>query len=219
MGGADDQLYYEEEAAREKFIEQTIKDISEDGVSSYLGSNGDAIDERVLACLKQADELLKATYFQPAVILAATAIELMVRFFLIRPLIQAAFLSEDWALLLTERVSSGRTTEDRRLLPKILELHEIKLNNFRLKDGKELWAVITSDVFPKRHRVVHSGEPAAAADAQKAIECAKLLRSEVVAFIATKYGFTLETTGCWHRSKTQNAFAHFVIKTPFKSEE
>ena len=85
--------YYEEEAARDAFIDETLKGISEDGVRSYLGTYGDAVDERVQGCIKQAGELREAGFFQPAVILAATATELIVRFLLIHPLIQAAFLS------------------------------------------------------------------------------------------------------------------------------
>ncbi len=127
MGGWDDYEYYQDEAAKEAFIDETLRGISEDSVRSYLGQNGDAIDQRVGNCIRHARELHEAGFFQAVVVSATTAIELIVRFLLIHPLIQAAFLSEEWAYLLTQRIASGRTVEDRKLLPKILEHHRIDI--------------------------------------------------------------------------------------------
>src|SRR6266478_4731447 len=70
MGGWDDYGYYEQEAAKELFIEDTLRGISEDAVRSYLGQNGDAIDERVCNCIRQAKELHDSGFFQPAVVSA-----------------------------------------------------------------------------------------------------------------------------------------------------
>ena len=113
MGGWDDYSYYQDEAAHDAFIQGTLRDISEDSVRSYLGQNGDAVDERVLDCIKQANELHRAGFLQAAVVSATIGIELIVRYLLIQPLIQAAFLSQEWAYLLTQRIASGRTAEDR----------------------------------------------------------------------------------------------------------
>ena len=96
MGGWDDRGYYEAEAAHDAMIEDALKGISDDGVTSYLGRYGHAIDARVQRSINDAQQLLTAGYTQSSLILATTAIELIVRFMLIHPLIQAAFLSEDW---------------------------------------------------------------------------------------------------------------------------
>jgi hypothetical protein len=219
MGGWDDRGYYEQEAAYEAMIENAVKNISDQGVQSYLGSNGDAIDARVLGSIRQAKQLLKAHFPQPAIVVATTAIEIIVRYFLIRPLIQAAFLSEEWAYLLTERVASGRTAEDRKLLPKILEEHDVDISAVLLEDGRELWPTITGEVYPKRNRIVHLAEPVSEADALLAIECAERLRSDVVLPIAEKMGFTLDVTGVWCHTKTQGenyaGSSHFVRRDPF----
>src|SRR5262249_4872233 len=207
MGAWDDEAYYEEEAAKEAFIDDTLRGISEDGVRSYLGQYGDAIDERVLNCIRQAKELQDTGFFQPAVVSATTAIELIVRFLLIHPLIQAAFLSEEWAYLLTQRIASGRTAEDRKLLPKILEHHRIDITAVLLQNGDELWETVVSKVYPKRNKVVHAAEPTNLEEAQLAIECATRLRSDIVLPVAERLGFTLEATGLWCRSKTANSGA------------
>lgn len=213
MGGWDDYDY-----AEERFIEQTLRDISEDGVRSYLGEYGDAVDERVRNCIDQAEKLRDAGFFQPAVVLATTAIELIVRFLLIRPLIQAAFLSDEWAYLLTQRIASGRSAEDRNLLPKILQHHNIDITTVLLENGDELWETVVSKDYPKRNKIVHAAEPTRAEEAQLAIACATRLRADIVLPISEKLGFTLEVTGLWCRTKTQNRSAPFTRRDPFTNE-
>jgi hypothetical protein len=77
-------------------------------------------------------------FHRQAILSATTAIELIIRFLLIRPLIQAAFLDEDWAYLLTQRITAGPSIRDRKLLPNILGFHEIKLKELKLSTGAEL---------------------------------------------------------------------------------
>lgn len=219
MGGWDDRGYYEQEAAYDAMIYDAVENISDSGVQSYLGCNGDAIDARVLGSIKQARELINAGFHQPAVVVATTAIELIVRFFLIRPLIQAGFLSEEWASLLTEHIASGRTDKDRKLLPRILEEHHVDISAVLLEDGRELWQTVIAEVYPKRNRVVHLAEPATEANALLALECAERLRSDVVLPIAERMGFTLDVTGVWCRTKTKGenltGSAYFTVRDPF----
>jgi hypothetical protein len=59
VGGWDDRSYYEEVAAEFEFIQDTLKNISEDGIRNYLGTHGDAVDARIEHCMKKARMLLK----------------------------------------------------------------------------------------------------------------------------------------------------------------
>jgi hypothetical protein len=43
------------------------------------------------------------------------------------------FLSDDWAQLLTRRVTNGKSTPERDILPQILKLHGIKLEELKLR--------------------------------------------------------------------------------------
>jgi hypothetical protein len=203
MGGWDDIGYYEEEAAQAAFIEDTLKNISEDGVRNYLGTYGDAIDARIQNCMKDARMLMGGDFLQSAVVSAVTAIELTIRFLLLRPLMQAAFLSEEWANLLTQRVASGRTGSDREILPQILRFHDVELNEIQLPSGQPLWKTITESVYAKRNGIVHRAEPATEDDALLAINSADQLRKGVVLPFAKKLGFTLETTGCWQNTRSR----------------
>jgi hypothetical protein len=139
--------YYEEEImeemAREELIARTLKDISEEGVRAYLGSNGDAVDFRIKDSISTAERLNASGFHRHAIVSAVTAIELIIRFMLIRPLLQAAFLSEEFADLLTHRIAAGRTADDRKLLPQILEFHGVQLSELKLANGAQLWGTIT----------------------------------------------------------------------------
>ena len=156
--------------------------------------------------------------FSPQWCSPPTAIELIVQFLLIHPLIQAAFLSDEWAYLLTERIASGRTAEDRKLLPKILQHHNIDVTTVLLENGGELWETVASKVYPKRNKIVHAAEPTRAEEAQLAIDCATRLRADIVLPISDKLGLTLEVTGLWCRTKTQNGGAYFTRRDPFTNE-
>ncbi|TPQ32798.1 hypothetical protein C2U70_20755 [Bradyrhizobium guangdongense] len=215
MGGWDDAAYYEEEAAQAEFIENTLKNISEDGVRNYLGTYGDAVDERISHCMREARMLLTGGFFQSATVSAVTAIELTIRFLLLRPLVQAAFFSEEWANLLTQRVASGRTAGDREILPQILAFHGIDLGKTKLPNGSLLWRTIVEKVYKQRDKIVHRGEATSEDNATLAIQCADSLRNEIVLPYASKLGFTLDKTGCWQRTKTLLSGSRYNARDPF----
>ena len=198
----------------------TIQEISDDNIRSYLGSNGDAIVARIENCVRQAKELRNTGYFQSSHVLAVTALEILIRFMLIRPLLQGgqgAFLSDEWADFITQKIATGRSADDRKLLPQILALQAIDIHALRLPSGKALWETIVTDAYPKRNRVIHYAELATAEEAQTAIDCAEYLYTDVVLPIATKLGFTLETTNCWSSIRRQKALnVDFTVSNPFE---
>jgi hypothetical protein len=100
-------------------------------------------------------ELKDSGHQQASQVLAVTAIELIIRYLLIRPLLQGAFLSDEWASFITQRITSGRSAEDRKLLPKILKAQGIAIEVILRQNGRPLWETIISDVYKKRQRVVH----------------------------------------------------------------
>jgi len=127
-------------------IEKGIRDVSEENVRAYLGSYGDAISLRIKGCLAEGRELLRDSHFGPAVTLAATGTEITLGFLVLRPLMQGAFLSEEWADILTRRVIAGRFTEDGKLIPRVAAQWGIDLGKLCLTDGKNLWETITKEL-------------------------------------------------------------------------
>lgn len=208
---------YEQEAAMEAFIEESLKNISEDNVRSYLGTFGDAIEERVRECLRQAKELLDLNHYGPALTLSATAIEIVIRFLLLRPLVQGAFLSDEWAEILAKRIATGRSAEDRELLPAILRQWGVDITSIKLSGKIGLWETI-HDLWKKRNNFVHFGEIITEPVAISGIECVNVILNKVVYPISMKLGFTLETTGKWceiHRKTDYGSYStSFKPKNP-----
>lgn len=188
---------YEQEAAMEAFIEEEMKRIAEEPVFNYLAVFGDAIEARVNLCITQAQNLSDSGHYGAALTRAASGIEVTIRFFLARPLVQGAFLSDDWAELLSQKLLVGRTAEDRELLPAILRNWKIDITAFKLSDGSQVWEKIVTRVWPRRNNYVHKADDASVEDAALAIVCLRTLLTEVVYPLATKLGFTREQTGCW----------------------
>lgn len=200
----DDYHYYQQEAAMEEFLEEELRRISEEPVFYYLAVYGDAIEERVTRCLSQAQALNDSGYPGAALTRAASGIEVTIRFFLARPLVQGAFLSDEWAELLSQKLLRGRTAEDRELLPAILRNWKMDITSIKLSDGSQTWEQIVKKVWPRRNNYVHKADDTSNEDALLAIECLKILLSQVVDPIATKLGFTREQTGCWSIVNVKN---------------
>lgn len=141
----DDRSGIDEEAAYEEIVRESLRNIPIEAAKTYLGKFGDAIDARVTACLAQAEELLAAHFPSVSLTLSLTAVEIMIRFLLLRPLMQGAFLSEEWAEVLLRRIGTGRTAEDRELLPAVLGNWDIDIDQFRTTAGETSLAVSEGD--------------------------------------------------------------------------
>lgn len=207
---------HEQEEAMEEFLQEELRRIAEEPVFTYLAVHGDAIEERVKRCLAQAQALSGSGYHGAALTRAASGIEVTIRFFLARPLVQGAFLSENWADLLSQKVLRSRTAEDRELLPAILRNWEIDITKVTLPNGSQAWEQILVRVWPYRNDYVHKADDPSAKDALLAIECLKVLLGQVVDPLATKFGFTREQTGCWSVVAAKNPPEHPNLNPPKK---
>lgn len=182
-----------------EFVEDTLRGAGEEKAKSYLGTFGDAVDGRINSCLKEAEALIEQGHAGTALALAATALELMIRFLLLRPLVQGAFLSEEWAAILANRIVGGRTFEDRKMLPAVMKVWGIEITTIRAPSGPPIWDFITNVLWPTRNGFVHRYRPVDPGLAAAALECARTFRRDVVGSVAKRLGFTFETTACWHQ--------------------
>jgi len=60
-------------------------------------------------------------------------------------------------------------------------MYDIKLDELRLSDGSLLWKTFVTVIVPKRNAIAHNGETATPDEADLALECASVLRKDVVA--------------------------------------
>lgn len=118
---------------------------------------------------------------------ACTAIELIINYLLLRPLVQGAFLSDVWAGILTDAVLNSRAGY-RELLPAVAKGWDLDLDAVRLASGAVAWGAFTGEIWPLRRKIVHFGMPAGEAQARLAIECAEVLLSGLVEPVARRLG-------------------------------
>ena len=188
-----------DEVAEDEFWERVPQDLHEDAVRGYLGSCGDAIDARVSKLLAMAEQLLASDLPGPSIVASTTAIEIMIQYFCVRPIVSGAILSDLLADEVTNRIMGSRSSDPRSLLVPMLRPWGIEVDKTLLPDGKLLWSEFQSVVVKRRNGFAHRGEDVSTHDAALAIECAKSFRSEIVLRIGKKLGFTNEKTGCWSK--------------------
>jgi len=192
---ADRDAWYE---SLQKQFEEDLKGQAKDAVKGYLAQHGDAIDQRVKASLAEANALLKDGYFGPALCAAAISIELMIRFMLVRPLVQGAFLSDEWAEILTARVATGRPADDRDMVPAVLRQWGLDVTKVQgATSGVLVWEFTVGRLFPSRHNYVHRYDSVSQDMATLGVECAEAFRNDIVGTVADQMGFTLGATGKW----------------------
>ncbi len=112
-----------------------------------------------------------------------------------------AMLSDSWAKIFAKHIIQGRMAQaqERQLLPSVLSMYDIKIEDLKLSDGCALWKTFVTKIVLKRNAIMHEGDDATPAEAQLALECANTLRRVVVAQIGKKMGFDLEKNGAWHK--------------------
>jgi len=219
MGHPDEEEWRADDAMGEWFEEQ-LQQQSREPVFAYLAKYGDAVQERVDSCRQEATELHADGFYGAALVCAAAGIEITIRFFLARPLVLSAFLSEEWAQALTSRILNGKTAEDRQLLPAILRNWGIDVTQIRLAAGAQLWETVVTTVWNRRNLYVHAGASIGEDDSTLARECLDLLLATVVTPVAKQLGFTREETGRWStvlssHDRDLNPPRHYETASPF----
>jgi hypothetical protein len=205
------------------FVEEQLRSLAEDPVIEYLGQNGDAIQERVDRCASEAAALHSAGFHGAALVRATAGIEIVIKFFLARPLLQGAFLSDTWAQVLASRIIRPRSTDDRDLLPAILRNWDMDVSAIHTRSGAQLWQNVKSTVWPRRNDYVHAADVVSADDASTAIECLEAMLLEVVEPIALRLGFTRAQSGTWSEivgdvNGVVYAQRSFVRVSPFRAD-
>ena len=152
------------------------------------------VELRVNKSIKMARMLLESRCYGPSIVSSVTAIELIIRHLLIRPLIQGALLPGEWAKILSERIISGRVANDRKILPSILRHWGIDITSMKTKKGENLWSKMISETWPKRNSYVHEASKVTEEEAANALEHASRFL-EIVRNIGRKVG--LDGDGRW----------------------
>ena len=164
------------DAYYDEIIQEALKGISLDGISAYVSKYGDAIEARIADLLGSASKLLDLKHYGPSLTCSCTAIEVIIRYFLLAPLLQGALLSDKWAETLTERIATGRYAKYREVLPAITKFRKVDLNQVKTAAGDPLWKLLNDSLWQARNGYVHKGNPVTENQARQGMECADRLR-------------------------------------------
>jgi len=218
MNEFEDEYFDYQSEYEAELIENALKDISSENIQFYYGTYGDSIEERVKTLIKDSEKLLLQNFYGPSLAVSAICIEVIIRFFLIRPLVQSAFLSDEWADLLTNKITSGNSYENRDILPSILKQWNIDINKFLLSNKNQLWTTIKGkenwSVIKRRNHFMHNGEIISKDEAELALECTEKML-QIVYQISEKFGFTLDVTGKWCEIKNKSEPPYSQNYKPF----
>ena len=188
-----------EEAAADEFWSRVPQDLHEDGVRDYLGFYGDAVESRASGLRTAAENLLAQKFFGPSIVVSVIALEVMIQYFCVRPIIGGALSSSLLAEEVAEQMFGARAYDQRKLLTALLKPWGVDLSQVLLEDGKALWDTYQNIVLKKRNAFVHRGDEVSENEAVLALGCCSAFKSGVVLKIADRLGFTIQRTGCWGR--------------------
>ena len=193
-----------------ELIENALNEIQSEKVKDYYGTFGDSIEKRIKTLVKESENLLSQNFYGPSLIVSVTCIEVIIRFFLIEPLVKGAFFSDEWADLLTKKIVSNRSSDDKSILPGILTKWKLDINRYKLSNNQQLWPIFINTINKKRNNFLHKGETVFEVDAKLALECANKFL-QIVHQISLVFGFTLSVTGEWCSIKNKSD-SHYLHK-------
>ncbi|QDU38217.1 hypothetical protein Mal4_25420 [Maioricimonas rarisocia] len=183
-----DEWEAQHEAAREEYereVEQrTLSEIKENAINYYFFYYGDDIQDRIRKRIDAAKELATSGFYGESLTSSMIAVELTIRWFLLRPLCEASFMSEDVADILVRQILPSRSGgADRDLLPKMLKEWGTDITSLELSDGSELWESVTKQFIVSRNRFIHRGETVERETAEGAVDAAERLLTEAIRIV------------------------------------
>jgi len=219
-------MYMEEQGCLEyeaQLIDDAIDALPVEKIRSYLGTYGDAIEDRIKRCLDQANKLLKEDYIEASLVISYTAIEMIIRYLIVRPLLEGTFLADQTSEMLLKAIIGRNPSRDLELLPKILNHWDISLTSIELSNGENLWGIFKNKIIRERNNFIHGAKPVEKDIATVSLECARRFLADVVGPMSIKFGFNWKETGKWNEcsidSKNGNKGKKVYVPQDFFKEE
>jgi hypothetical protein len=160
-------------------------------VADWSASRFPAAEAIVLRVGKESRAHLVEGHDGPALVWAATAIELILRELALKPIFVGLFLGDQWADRAVVAMLRGRWLRDdvRKVARDVLQaVAELDVEQFEF-NGHRVWRDYPS-VLEARHKIVHEGAMACRADAERAVDIAAGLYMLVVPHLRELCGVT-----------------------------
>jgi hypothetical protein len=195
---------YEAEAWYSQWFQETFPArVSDHLMRCYLNKYGGDVDDRVRNGIEVAGRLLEAGFAAPALVFAASSVEMCMTHLVYEGFVLGAVFQEAWAGRLTVRRLDLDSEKLFKEVSKFLARFGIDLSRVRLPSGELFWETWKDETWPKRKAIVHTIESLEGiegkASARRGIDCAKTLLDDVAYPVALALGFEVRDGRiAWH---------------------
>ena len=169
----DRDYYYEQEAAKEEFIEeisnQAIKEFSSDLLRSFYEKNPNIMRPAVEA-LQEGKELYRLKHYSASLVFFMTSIELLLKVTVLKPVVYGLVHQEALAEIIVQQVLS-QTGFDRheKLLGALLSIFtKLELKKIIRDKSPDALFKECRDLQSIRNKIIHQGISCGECDAEKA---------------------------------------------------
>ncbi len=174
----DDYADYAEDAAMDALREQTIAEFQQERLGSYYTEHPE-VAQPAIDRLNEAQALFDAGFISASLVFAISAVEHMLKYTLLRPIIYGLVHSEFAAELIAD-VEVRLATLPKLLFPIIAKIAKVDLSTYRRHDQPiTLW-----DEFKRlqviRNGVLHQGKSVEQGDASTALAVGDAMLTDVV---------------------------------------
>lgn len=168
----------------------------------YLAMNGAATWSRIDRAIAAA-RLQREAHPEASIVAAVTAGELLIRFFLVRPMIAGLVFNTRLAMRLVRDRQSTPTARDRQLLPEVCRAWSVDIEALKLANDQPLWLTLL-DLIEVRNRYVHRADPVLAEQATGALDCVEALLGQLVKPLSQRAGLDWPPYPWTHKGRTHD---------------
>ena len=170
----DDQYYYEQEAAKDEFIEeishQAISEFSNDRLRSFYEQNPDVMRPAIDA-LQEGKKLYDLNRYSASLVFSMTCIELLLKATILKPIVSGVVHHEALAAIIVKH-ALGQTGFDRykELLETLISTFtNLELKNISRDEQSSKLFNECKELQDIRNGIIHRGEVCTEGDAEKAL--------------------------------------------------
>lgn len=199
--------YDENDAARDAFYDQisneAIDEFTADRLKSYYDDHFTTM-QPALRTLHEATRLLKNDHPSAAMVFAAAAVELLLKYTILQPLIYGLIHNENMANVIVNYTlgQTGFSRYDQLLKDLFQEVAGVDITTVRRRTGAHKTLIEEcKELSKQRNKIMHSGDTATREDATNACDVAQAVYWLFVAQMLTALGLYIFDDGVISRSE------------------
>ena len=157
--------------ATDEYNEDLLKQTGLQMIEDFFIRSAKIYKNSINDLIKNSKAIASINQFDMALVSVVIGLELLIRYFYLKPLIGGMFLNDDWFDFIYEsKIVPDRSKDEKDLLRKLLSRHNIKsFDQINIKK-KTIWMQL-SEIYKIRNSIVHHGNKAGKEDYLIAMFC------------------------------------------------